>query len=316
VKALLPLVALAGIGCSGEENAADPCAGCSVPSDAVSAEQISVGDLVFDALVAGPANGPVVFLLHGFPQTSYEWRHQLPVLARAGFRAVAPDQRGYSPGARPARVEDYAVADLVADVLGMADALGVERFHVVGHDWGAGVAWGLAGAAPERVLTVNPVSVPHPAAFAQAIADPASCQYRASSYFDFFVTPAATDFFLANEGAGFRTVLAGLPAEDIQVYVDALGSREAIEAALNWYRANIQNRGFVVPPQGAVRVSTLFSWSDQDAALCREGAELTAEFIDAPYRFEVIEGVNHWVPENGPDQLNPLLLEHLATVRP
>jgi pimeloyl-ACP methyl ester carboxylesterase len=307
------LVSLAGSGCSSEDGkAVCECA----PSDAISTTQVSVGSFVFDLRVAGPENGPMVFLLHGFPQTSYEWRHQLRDLARAGFRAVAPDQRGYSPGARPPRIEDYAVVNLIGDILGIADALGVDRFHVVGHDWGAPVAWGVAGTAPERVLTVNPISVAHPAAFAQVLADPASCQYAASSYFDFFVTPEATDFFLANDAAGLRGVFTGLPAEDVQVYVDALGNREALDAALNWYRANVQNRQLVGLPLGPVEVPTMFVWSDQDAVLCRDGAELTAQFVDAPYRFEVIEGVNHWVPELGVDRLNPLLREHLVTVEP
>jgi pimeloyl-ACP methyl ester carboxylesterase len=313
---LLLLAALAGTACSGSEDAAAPCAACTGPVDVVSSEQVSVGDHVFDVLVAGPKNGPVVFLLHGFPQTSYEWRHQLPVLAGAGFRVLAPDQRGYSPGARPSQVEAYAVADLVGDVLAIADVLGAERFHVVGHDWGAAVAWGLAGVAPERVLTVTPVSVPHPAAFAQVVADPASCQHAASAYFDFFVTPAATDYFVANDAAGLRAVYAGIPAEDVQVYVDALGTREAIDAALNWYRANIADRRFVGPVLGAVRVPTLFLWGDQDTALCRDGVDLTEQFVEAPYRLQVLEGVNHWVPENAPDQVNTRLLEHLGAARP
>jgi pimeloyl-ACP methyl ester carboxylesterase len=110
--------------------------------------------------------------------------------------------------------------------------------------------------------------------------------------------------------------LGNVGLQDAQIYVDALGSPEALSAALNWYRANIKDRQLVGPALGAARVPTMFSWSDGDAFLCRDGAELTAQFVESSYRFEVIEGVNHWVPELGADQLNPLLREHLATVRP
>jgi pimeloyl-ACP methyl ester carboxylesterase len=113
--------------------------------------QIPVGEDVFDASVAGPEDGEVVLLLHGFPQTSWSWRHQLQALGDAGYRAVAPDQRGYSPGARPEEVERYAIPALVGDVIAIADELGAHRFHLVGHDWGAAVAWQVAGRHPDRL---------------------------------------------------------------------------------------------------------------------------------------------------------------------
>ena len=124
--------------------------------------QIPVGALTFDVTATGPEGGQVVILLHGFPQTSACWRHVVPVLADAGYRVLAPDQRGYSPGARPEGVAAYHSAELTADVLGIADAVGVERFHLVGHDWGASIAWQLAARHGDRLLTVTPISVPHP----------------------------------------------------------------------------------------------------------------------------------------------------------
>ena len=134
--------------------------------------QIEASGFVFDARVAGPEDGEPVLLLHGFPSTSWEWKDQLRALGEAGYRAVAPNQRGYSPGARPEAVEAYAISNLIVDVLNIADALGFDRFHLVGHDWGAGVAWGLGVAAPDRLLTLNPISVPHPDAFQAELADP------------------------------------------------------------------------------------------------------------------------------------------------
>jgi pimeloyl-ACP methyl ester carboxylesterase len=300
-------LAVAAGGCASDD---DPAAG---PTSATSHTEIAVGDFVFDALVAGPEDGEVVFLLHGFPQTSYEWRHQLTALAEAGYRAIAPDQRGYSPRARPTAVADYAITTLTQDVIGMADAVGAQRFHVVGHDWGASVAWALAVINADRVITVNPISVPHLAAFAVELADPTSCQYAASSYIDVFITPEATDSFLVNDNESLRAIYGDLPAEDVEVYVDALGSREAIDAALNWYRANLpQGRATVPPAFPAVTIPTLFTWSDGDIALCREGAEATQNFVTGPYQFEILAGVDHWVPDKASDRYNPLLLEHLA----
>jgi len=275
--------------------------------------RIEVGDLVFDARVAGPENGTPVLLLHGFPSTSWEWKQQLETLGRAGYRAVAPNQRGYSPGARPEAVEDYGMAFLVGDVLNIADALGFERFHLVGHDWGAAVAWVVGVVAPGRVLTLTPISVPHPDAFARELADTRSCQYAASAYVDFFVQPDAEEAFLANDNALLRSLFEGVPDEDVAVHVATLGNREAIRAGLDWYRANLPGRsGFSAPALGPVTVPTMFIWSDQDAALCREGAVATADYVTGPYRFEIISGVNHWVPENAGPEVSALLLEHLG----
>src|SRR4051812_27824865 len=133
--------------------------------------EIPVGGMTFTARVAGPSDGRLVFLLHGFPESSYSWRHQLGALAAAGYRAVAPDQRGYSPGARPEAIEAYAVPHLVADVLAMADDMGGHEIDVIGHDWGGSVAWQLAGRFPERLRTLTVLSTPHPAAFTSALRD-------------------------------------------------------------------------------------------------------------------------------------------------
>ena len=274
--------------------------------------QIEVGGFTFDVRTAGPEDGEAVILLHGFPQTSYEWRHQIRGLAAAGFRVVAPDQRGYSPGARPQDVADYALPLLVQDVIGVADAVGAERFHIVGHDWGAAVAWTIAVAARDRVISANPVSVPHPDAFARVLSDPTSCQVEASSYFDVFVQPDSEDAFLANDRALLRGIYDGIDGAAVDEYVRVLGSKAALGAALNWYRANIGDRNLQGAALGPVEVPTMFTWSDGDTALCIDGALLTEEYVDGPYRFEVLEGVNHWIPDLAAEAMTTLLLEHLG----
>ena len=273
--------------------------------------QIDVGALTFDVTVAGPDDGPVVILLHGFPQTSACWRHTVPVLADAGYRVLAPDQRGYSPEARPAGVAAYHSAELTADVLGLADAVGAARFHLVGHDWGASIAWQVAARHGDRLLTVTPISVPHPLAYSTALASKDTDQEARSSYFPAFREEGAEHGMLANDKAFLRMVFlaTGFTEEDAAPYVDALGTPEALGAALNWYRAA---GGHLIADLGPVTAPTLHVWSTEDPALGREGAEATGQYVEGPYRFEVFEGVDHWIPEHAPDRLNAVLLEHLA----
>ena len=310
----LALAATAGssAGAEGQAPGGGTSTGAGGSAAGIAMTQVEVGDFTFDVRTAGPDDGEPVILLHGFPQTSWEWRHQIEALAGAGFRVVAPDQRGYSPGARPPDVADYALPLLVQDVLGLADAVGAERFHVVGHDWGAVVAWTVAVAARDRVITANPVSVPHPDAFARVLNDPTSCQPEASSYFDLFVQPDSEDAFLADDGALLRSVYAGIAGEAADEYVRVLGSKPALGAALNWYRANIGDRNLQGPALGPVEVPTMFTWSDGDTALCIDGALLTGEYVSGPYRFEVLEGVNHWIPDLAAEAMSTLLLEHLS----
>jgi pimeloyl-ACP methyl ester carboxylesterase len=275
--------------------------------------QIPVGQEVFEARAAGPEDGELVLLLHGFPQTSWSWRHQLEALGDAGFRAVAFDQRGYSPGARPSSAERYRGPHLVADVLAVADELGGFGFHLVGHDWGAGVAWQVAGRHQDRVRTLTALSVPHPFAFGRALSgEGGSDQGSRSGYMDFFRSEGAADAFLADGAAGLRNLYAmsGLGDADVEPYVEVLTQPGAMQAALNWYvAADISD----IAGLGPITMPTLFVWSTEDPALGREGAEWTAEYVEGPYRFEVLEGVSHWIAEEAPDRLNALLLEHLRS---
>jgi len=274
--------------------------------------QVTLGALRFDVTADGPEDGPVVILLHGFPETSACWRHQVPVLAAAGYRVLAPDQRGYSPEARPAGVEAYRSEALMGDVLGLADAVGADRFHVVGHDWGASITWQLAARHGERLRTATTLSVPHPLAYASALADTATDQADRSSYFALFREEGSEHGLLGEDATGLRLIYAaaGLTEEEAAPHLAALGTPEALGAALNWYRAAGPH---LIDGLGPVTVPMLHVWSTEDVALGREGAEATAAFVEGPYRFEVLEGVDHWIPEHAPDRLNELLLEHLVT---
>ena len=272
-------------------------------SHQVESLRIPSGELVLDAVAVGPADGPPVVLLHGFPQTSWSWRGVWPVLADAGFRVVAPDLRGYSPDARPQDVEAYRVEHLVGDVLAVLDHVGGTA-HVVGHDWGAAVAWHLAGRHAERVRTLTAVSVPHPVAFAQALRGDAD-QRAKSQYMRDWRSPDTERALL---DGGLETVFGGIPAVDAERYLRVLRQPGALTAALGYYRAqsarDLEGLGPITSP-------TLYVWSDEDAALGGTAARATGDHVAGPYRFEVLHGVSHWVPEQAPDRLAALLLEHL-----
>lgn len=290
--------------------------------------RIPVGDLTFDARAAGPEDGELVLLLHGFPESSYEWRSQLQALAVAGYRVVAPDQRGYSPHARPTDVAAYAMGSLVGDVLGMADALGARRFHLVGHDWGGAVAWVVAIGHPDRVRTLTVLSTPHVAALAAARADTTTDQGARSAYFADFAAPDAPQRFLADDAKTLRRIWTGLPDDAVAEYLSVLGKPDAIRAALSWYAASFgassggggsasggasSGGGSSTPaPRPVVQVPTLYVWSTEDPVFGREAADATAEYVTGPYRFEVAEGVDHWIPERVPERVNQWLLEQLA----
>lgn len=271
--------------------------------------EIPVGDDTFTARVCGPTDGELVLLLHGFPQTSWSWRHQLRALGAAGYRAVAPDQRGYSPGARPEEVSRYSSPALVGDVIAIADEIGGHTFHLVGHDWGAAVAWQVAGRHAQRLRTLNILSVPHPTAFSAALRDPSSDQSQRSSYFEFFRSEEAADAFLTDNAALLRGVYGSLQPEEIAPYVEVLSEPGAMQAALNWYRAADIT---LVEGLGPITMPTMFIWSTEDTALGRDGAEATADHVEGPYRFEVLDGISHWIAEEAPERTNELLLEHLG----
>jgi len=274
---------------------------------------LEAGGFKFRALIDGPVDGRLVLLLHGFPQSAGEWRAQLRALAGADYRAVAPDQRGYSPGARPPGVDAYGIDHLVADVLAISDELGADEFDLVGHDWGAIVAWVVAARHPGRTRTLSAVSVPHPEAFADAYTSTESNQRQMSGYIDIFrAEGGAGERMLAGEdGDGLRRMFEGqgVGAEAAAEHAAVHAEPGALTAALNWYRATHPTMMRGVP---IVTVPTLLIWGPLDPAISREAVDGCARYVDAPFRFEDLEGAGHWIPETQADGLNTLLLEHLA----
>jgi hypothetical protein len=275
-------------------------------------EQYRRGDLTFDVLDRGPAEGTPVVLLHGFPQFNTSWIPVMDRLIAQGYRCVAPNQRGYSPGARPRRRRDYVAEELVADVTALIDALGARRVHLVGHDWGATVAWATAALAPERLATLTTLSVPHPAAFFAALAT--SRQFVASWYMYFFQLPKAPEWFLGRQGGkgltafieGYAGQTPAAAARDISRLMDS-GS---FTTALNWYRAIPLNKPGVI--NARTPVATMHVWSDGDKALLEKASRRTGKYVDAEYRFEVVRGATHWMPDQCADTVADLLLDWFA----
>lgn len=277
-------------------------------------KQVSTGPgLDFTISSAGTSDAPLVLMLHGFAVSRYLYDAQLPALADAGFHAVAPDQRGYSPGARPdpAQVAQYDIELLIADALDLVAAVGHggQRFHLVGHDWGGSLAWEIAARYPERLGTLTMLSRPHPGAFARALRDDPEQAHR-SRHHKAFLEPGAGATLLAKDAEWLRTRHAanGVPPEATEQHLSVLGNPPAMEAALAWYRA----RGTVHRPIGPITVPTLFLWGDADDTVGRMAAEGTADFVAAPYRFEVLPGVGHYAANQVPERVTSLLLEHLA----
>ncbi len=271
--------------------------------------QLDARGLRFEALAAGPRSGELVLLLHGFPQSAECWRDALNGLSGAGYRVVAPNQRGYSPGARPEDVAEYRVSELVADVLAMADVLGHRRFHVAGHDWGGVVAWALAAGHQDRVASLTAVSTPHPAALAEALR---GGQQRARmAYIPVLRAPMIGEtLFGAGGGVLAETALAATGLERATARRDV---RHLLEVgptgALNWYRAIGRTTGQQL---ARVDVPTLFIWGDRDVAFGREAAELTEEHVGAAYHLVELDGASHWIPDQHWGDVADLVLEHLA----
>ncbi|MFJ9885488.1 alpha/beta fold hydrolase [Streptomyces sp. NPDC091287] len=274
--------------------------------------------LVFDVVDQGPLAGEVVVLLHGFPQRSSSWDLLAPLLHASGYRTLAPDQRGYSPRARPRGRISYRMSQLTEDVVALIEAAEPRggKVHVVGHDWGAAVAWTLAAARPDVVATLTALSVPHPAAFMRAVFT--SRQFLMSWYMFAFQLPWIPELLIrrldpsAPPRATAR-MAAGQTAARLARDLEFLVASGALTPALNWYRA----MPFSTSSQLAeVTVPTLFINSDSDPVLGRTGSEHTRRLVTGPYTFHTLTGVGHWIPEQAAPEVAELLRVHLSSSLP
>lgn len=259
---------------------------------------ISANGLEFTGYAMGPPDGRIALLLHGFPQTSGSWQGVATRLAATGRRVVAIDQRGYSPGARPAEVAAYALPTLIADVCGLIDALG-GPVDLVGHDWGGVVGWQVAARHPDRVRTWTALSTPNQLALNAVLAVDDEQRQR-FGYIRAFREPGRAEAALLGEDARrLRELYGGAVAADrVEADVAVLSQPGALTAALNWYRAMSPHDADGL---GLVTVPTSYLWGTADIAFGRRAAEATGDFVDADYTFVPPDGVSHWLPDEAPD---------------
>jgi pimeloyl-ACP methyl ester carboxylesterase len=266
--------------------------------------------LSFDVRDEGPLDGDPVVLLHGFPERSSAWREVAPRLHEAGLRTYAPDQRGYSPGARPRGRWSYRTSLLVADTVALVERIG-RPLHLVGHDWGAAVAWSVAAARPDLLRSLTAVSVPHPAAFLAAMAT--STQGLKSWYTGLFQLPFVPELAAAPAGGPFDRALrrGGMTDAEVERFRTEIVEYGALPGGLAWYRGT----PFGDPRSTGqrVQVPTTLVWSDGDVAVGRQGVERSGQWVDAPYHLEVLEGVTHWIPTQAPEALARAILDRVAS---
>jgi pimeloyl-ACP methyl ester carboxylesterase len=261
--------------------------------------------------IGGGQAARTVILLHGFPQDGRCWDRVGTALAGDGYRVLAPDLRGYSPGARPSARSAYRNSELASDVLALADAAGADRFHLAGHDWGAALAWYVAGRYPERVASLAALSVPHPQAFGRALVS--SSQAVRSWYMAAWQLPFLPERALSRRGGrGFRDTLVrmGLDPVSAERYAARAQDPGGLRGPLNWYRAMPFS---LREPAGPTSVPTVFVWGNRDQFVSRAAAERCGQYVTGPYRFMELDGASHWLPERAPDRVAALLTEHFAT---
>lgn len=263
--------------------------------------------LTFRVVDSGPRDGEPVVLLHGFPQGPASWDQVSSRLHDAGYRTIVPEQRGYSPGARPRRRRDYRGALLVGDIIALLDALDAPSVHLVGHDWGAAVAWGVAGRHPDRVRSLTAVSVCHPGAFIKSMTR--SNQLLKSWYMGLFQIPVVPERVLAMRSGAARRIMerAGMDGPMIERYFEQFPGPADFRGPVNWYRAlPLASRRDL---RARIPVPTTMVYSDDDVALTLKSAQLAEEYVDGPYRLVVLPGVSHWIPEHAPDELAGHIIE-------
>lgn len=264
--------------------------------------------LVFDVRDGGDGRAGTVVALHGFPQTGAMWEPVRAAWEEAGHRVVAPDQRGYSPGARPPGIRPYTQRELAADAVALIEALDAGPVHLVGHDWGGAVAWTVAYRRPDLLRSLTVLSTPHPLAYRAGLLQG---QALKSWYFLAFQPPRLPERTLSLRGGEvFARSLrgSGLDASSAARTVELFRQPGAATAAVNWYRA----LRFGAPAAGRIQVRTLYVWGDRDRFLGAAPARRTGSFVDAPYEYAEIRGGTHWLVEQRPGQVADLVLEHLA----
>jgi pimeloyl-ACP methyl ester carboxylesterase len=272
-----------------------------------------VNGLTFKCRVAGnPADEPVI-LLHGWPETSHMWIGLMEKLSAEGYYCIAPDQRGFSPQARPEKVKGYAIEFLAGDVIGIADAFSIKSFQLVGHDWGSAIGWAVVAFYPDRIKSWTAMSVPHLKAFSDAVRFDKK-QKKMSQYMSFFQWRGIPEWFLLKKDRlNLRKTWKKSSPEELQDYLDVIGNKPALKASLGYYRANYKllKKGQNMEDYLEVKTPTLMIWGKNDIAIGPVGVEGTEQYMKGAYEYVELDA-GHWLMQEAFKECYASIKNHLA----
>lgn len=274
-------------------------------------KKIRTGELEFDCRVSGDEENRLIIFLHGFPETSHMWINLMEKLSTLGYFCVAPDMRGYSKNACPKGVKNYTIKKLCDDILNIADSFNANKFHLIGHDWGAVIGWNVVYQNPDRVISWTALSVPHPRGFTKAIKMDKE-QRKKSRYIGWFQFPLIPEImFRKNNFEKFRRLWKNSSPEEQEEYLSVFKRKRTLTAALNYYRALGRRKK---PQIGDITRPTLFIWGKKDLAIGRVAAENNHKYMQGDYTFLELEG-GHWLMQTNFSEVEKAVLEHLANNR-
>ena len=269
---------------------------------------VKTQDFTFTCRVGGMENDKeTIFLLHGFPETSRMWNDLIKVLVNEGYRIIAPNQRGYSEGARPSKVSDYTIDKLSQDVINIANEFNIDRFHLVGHDWGSAVGWYIVSKYSDRIITWSALSVPHLDAFVYSMRNDKT-QKKKSEYIKFFNKPIIPEiYFKIFSYRNLRKIWRKSSESEITSYLETFKQRRALKSALNWYRANFKNDKSVI---GDIFIPTLMIYGINDMAIDVISVDNSEKFFKGRYRIEKLNS-GHWLIQESFKEVSKSIIEHI-----
>lgn len=264
--------------------------------------------LIFTCRVGGIQNkGDTIVLLHGFPETSRMWKDLIKVLVQNGYKVIAPDQRGYSKGARPSKVEDYSIENLSQDIINIVDAFEEEKFHLIGHDWGAAIGWGLSASQRDKIISYTALSVPHTDAFSDAISNDKAQGKKSYYIYLFKIKFIPETYFKLFNYINLKRLWISSDQTEIDSYIDVFSQKNAIKSALNWYRATSLSRTKKI---GDIYVPTLMIYGKNDMAIGEKAVDETEKYIKSSYNLKKINS-SHWLIQDSFDFVSQEILNHL-----
>ena len=269
---------------------------------------VKTNDFTFTCRVGGMDNDKgTIFLLHGFPETSRMWSEFIKVLENEGYRIIAPDQRGYSKGARPSKISDYKIDKLSQDIIDIANEFNIKKFHLVGHDWGSAVGWYITSNFSDRIITWSALSVPHLDAFVYSMRND-SVQIKKSEYINYFNKPILPEiYFKIFSYKNLKNIWSKSLESEIISYLEIFKQRRALKSALNWYRANFKDDESII---GDIFTPTLIIYGMNDMAIDVKSVDESVKYLKGRYKIEKLDS-GHWLIQESFEEVSRSIIEHI-----